>query len=148
MLKRILLLVLLGVLVTACSGGAETGPGDDALIPINLPLGYIPNVQFAPLYVSVEKGYFREAGVEVEFDYSFETDAVALVGADDGIVAAALGRHRLAFSSFDRLFRRDLWLPGGFTRHGAQGAAGVRLVGSLPLRQASLHGGREILVVG
>jgi hypothetical protein len=24
--------------------------------------------------VAVEKGYFRQAGIELEFDYSFETD--------------------------------------------------------------------------
>jgi len=95
MLKRILLLILLGTLVAACSGGAGSGAEDEALTPVKLPLGYIPNVQFAPLYVSIEKGYFQEAGVEIEFDYSFETDAVALVGADELQFAVVSGEQVL-----------------------------------------------------
>jgi NitT/TauT family transport system substrate-binding protein len=95
MLKRILLLVFLGLLVTACAGGAGLGAGEEALVHVKLPVGYIPNVQFAPLYVSIEKGYFREAGLEVEFDYSFETDAVALVGADELQFAVVSGEQVL-----------------------------------------------------
>ena len=95
MLKRILLLVLVGALATACSGAAGTGPGSEALTHVKLPLGYIPNIQFAPLYVALEKGYFREAGIELEFDYSFETDAVALVGANELQFAIVSGEQVL-----------------------------------------------------
>ena len=86
--------ILLGVILSlsACS---SPKPDNDALAHVKLPLGYIPNVQFAPLYVSIEKGYFREAGVEVEFDYSFETDAVALVGADELQFAVVSGEQVL-----------------------------------------------------
>ncbi len=69
----------ISILGSACSPRAAAGP----LTKVRLPLGYIPNIQFAPLYVAVDKGYFREAGIEIEFDYSFETDAVALVGSND-----------------------------------------------------------------
>lgn len=95
MLKRIFLLALLGALVTACGASAGTGGGSEALVRVKLPLGYIPNVQFAPLYVAVEKGYFREADIEIEFDYSFETDAVALVGADELQFAVVSGEQVL-----------------------------------------------------
>ena len=95
MLKQILLLILLGALVTACGTSASTGSGNDTLVHVKLPLGYIPNVQFAPLYVAIEKGYFKDAGIDVEFDYSFETDAVALVGADELQFAVVSGEQVL-----------------------------------------------------
>lgn len=82
--------LLFALILTACG----SGPSDN-LRRVRLPLGYIPNVQFAPLYAAVEKGYFREAGIQVEFDYSFETDAVALVGADEIQFAVVSGEQVL-----------------------------------------------------
>jgi NitT/TauT family transport system substrate-binding protein len=86
---RFTLIVLL-LSLTACGGKLST-----ELTHIRQPLGYIPNIQFAPLYVAVEKGYFAAAGLEVEFDYSFETDATALVGADELQFAVVSGEQVL-----------------------------------------------------
>src|SRR3990170_4713734 len=81
---RKLVLIMLGMAL-ALSACANSDPGNEAggLTHIRLPMGYIPNVQFAPFYVAIEKGYYRDAGIELEFDYSFETDGVALVGANE-----------------------------------------------------------------
>jgi len=46
-----------------------------------LAMTFVPNVQFAPWYVAEEKGFFREEGVEVEFDYRMDIDALPLVAA-------------------------------------------------------------------
>jgi NitT/TauT family transport system substrate-binding protein len=73
---RVWMGILFLVLVTSACKGKST-----QLTHIRLPMGYIPNVQQAPFYMAVEKGYFRKAGIEIEFDYSYETDGVALVGA-------------------------------------------------------------------
>jgi len=71
------------ILVFGLSGcSAASSAAAPALTPVSLPLGYIPNVQFAPLYVAMEKGYFTDAGIDLTLDYSFETDAMALVGAN------------------------------------------------------------------
>ena len=65
------------------NGRFATAGESDELIKLRLPMGYIPDPQYAPFYVAVEKGYFADAGFELEFDYSFETDGMALVGANE-----------------------------------------------------------------
>jgi NitT/TauT family transport system substrate-binding protein len=93
-MKKSVLIVLCALLWLAGCGPAAGG-GRGNLVRIRLPLGYIPNVQFAPLYVAVEKGFFYQTGIEVEFDYSFETDATALVGANELQFAIVSGEQVL-----------------------------------------------------
>jgi len=66
-----------------------------SLTHIRLSLGYIPNIQFAPLYVAAQKGYFADAGVEIEFAYMDENQAAALVGANDLQFAVVSGEQVL-----------------------------------------------------
>lgn len=95
MFRKIVLLMLgMSIVLSAC---ASPQPANEAgtLTKIRLPMGYIPNIQYAPFYVAVEKGYFKEAGIELEFDYKFETDGVALVGAGELPFAVASGEQVL-----------------------------------------------------
>ena len=79
-------------LLAACSATATNdGAGEKDLLHLRLPMGYIPDPQYAPFYVAVEKGYFAEEGLALEFDYSFETDGIALVGANELPLAIAGG---------------------------------------------------------
>ncbi len=75
------LLILTVVMMASCAPAAAPAPA--SIERIRLPMGYIPNVQFAPFYVAEEKGYFAAEGIELEFDYSFETDGMKLVGAGE-----------------------------------------------------------------
>jgi len=77
-MKKLIIALLLLSLLAACAPQAAP---TQALVPVSLPVGYIPNVQFAPLYVAIENGYFREEGLDVTVDYSMENDNLALIGA-------------------------------------------------------------------
>lgn len=92
--KLIIVLTLVSVFLSAC-GNAVSDPPEAFMDVIQLPMGYIPNIQYAPFYVALDKGYFAEAGFKVEFDYRFETDGVALVGSNEMPFALVSGEQVL-----------------------------------------------------
>jgi len=94
-MKKIVLLMLgLAISLMAC-GSPQVQNEAGELRTIKLPMGYIPNIQYAPFYVAVEKGYFAEEGIAIEFDYSFETDGMKLVGAGELPFTVASGEQVL-----------------------------------------------------
>ncbi len=74
MKKMILVSVSVLLVVAGCTTRSMTD--------IRLPVGYIPNVQFAPLYVAMDKGFYSDQGLNVQLDYSTEIDSMALLGAN------------------------------------------------------------------
>jgi NitT/TauT family transport system substrate-binding protein len=94
MKKVVLLMFGLAISLMGC-GSPNSTQEAGGLRTIKLPMGYIPNIQYAPFYVAVEKGYFAEEGILIEFDYSFETDGVALTGAGELPFAVASGEQVL-----------------------------------------------------
>jgi NitT/TauT family transport system substrate-binding protein len=94
-MKKVVLLMLgLAISLMGCTSSQSTNEAGE-LRQIKLPMGYIPNIQYAPFYVAVEKGYFAEEDIIIEFDYSFETDGVALTGAGELPFAVASGEQVL-----------------------------------------------------
>jgi len=110
--SRVYPLLLLVVLVaSACSGGASTSPAAPTVAstppvgsasdsvaspspePVSLVvgLGYIPSVQFAQFYLADQRGYYRDAGLQVEFQNKIDPDLVRLVGQGSVDVALADG---------------------------------------------------------
>lgn len=49
-----------------------TSESSGNMTKVTLFMSYIPSVQFAPIYVAVERGYFAEEGIDVSFDNNFD----------------------------------------------------------------------------
>ncbi len=75
-MKRYHLLILVIILIFIITGPLNYAFSKDA---IKIAMGYIPNVQFAPYYIAMEKGYFKDEELEVTFDYGMSTDIMTLV---------------------------------------------------------------------
>jgi putative riboflavin transport system substrate-binding protein len=98
MFRRVMIaFAALALVVSACAGkpSAANPASTQALTSVKLPVGYVPNIQFAPLYVAMEKGYFKQAGIDLQLDYSVETDGVKLVAANSLQFSIASGEQVL-----------------------------------------------------
>lgn len=99
MSKKSSLLLLIAVLFLAGCTPMGGSPNDDGgaaspeLTTVRVPMGFFADPQFAPVYVAVEKGYFAGEGLAIEFDYSLETDGIALVGANELPLAIVSGEQ-------------------------------------------------------
>src|SRR5207245_433004 len=84
--------LLLALVVAAC-GSPNAGAGNGAsLKKVSIGLGYIPDIQFAPFYVAQSKGYYKAAGLNVDFHHGFVND---LIG------SLAVGHDTFVFASGD-----------------------------------------------
>lgn len=79
MKKRILAIVLAAAMAGALIGCADKGKDTEKKEKITFVLDWTPNTNHTGLYVAQEKGYFEEAGLEVEIVQPPEDGAEVLV---------------------------------------------------------------------
>ena len=102
---RFLPVLFLLLILTACGAGVQALPTSTSqpMQKVRLGVGFIPNVQFAPLYVAQQKGFYADEGLEVDIEYGFENDFVSL---------AAQGKREFAIASGDQvILARSQGLP-------------------------------------
>lgn len=126
-----------------------------ALQNLTVGMGYIKSVQFAPFYVAQARGYYRQAGLNVHFQYAIEPDLLRLAsqgkvdlvnaGGDEVLAAGAQGLHvtyvMTEYSRFPSalfsLKSSRIRTPAQLRGHsiGIPGAYGASYVGLLALLQ-------------
>ncbi|MEO7117815.1 MAG: ABC transporter substrate-binding protein, partial [Candidatus Limnocylindrales bacterium] len=60
---------------TGCSSPTPTGP-----VTIKVGLGYIPSIQFAQFYLALQRGYYRDAGLDVTLQNGDDAQILTLLG--------------------------------------------------------------------
>jgi len=95
----VLLVLLIGLVGFA-------GAQDTALTPLPFFASYIPNIQFAPLYMAAEEGYFSDAGFELQIEHGDE---------NVGVIQVAQGEPRYGLISGEQvLLARNGGIPVQF----------------------------------
>ncbi len=82
-IKKILAVLLCAAMLlsfAACAGKSEDG-GDKQLQKITLSLDWTPNTNHTGIYVALEKGYFKDAGLDVTVVQPSENGAAAMCAA-------------------------------------------------------------------
>ncbi|MBE0690062.1 MAG: ABC transporter substrate-binding protein, partial [Anaerolineae bacterium] len=91
------LMALMFGLLLGSAVSAQESPSSQTLF-----MTFVPNVQFSPVYVALEQGYFAEAGIDITVEHGDEPLGVDLIAAGElqfGLVSGeqiltALGRGR------------------------------------------------------
>lgn len=94
---------ILFVLMISLFSGLAPAAAQDDLTEVTLFLSYIPSVQFAPLYVAIEKGYFAEEGINLLLENSFnEADGVDRIAINDLQFGIISGEQVIVARSADK----------------------------------------------
>ncbi|NIZ40113.1 ABC transporter substrate-binding protein [Entomospira entomophila] len=80
--------LILVMLTVSCVKNSDEKNATDRQT-LKLAIGYIPNMQFAPLYVGIQQGMFHDVGLDLEIDYGMGNDIMTLLA--KGYVDLALG---------------------------------------------------------
>ncbi len=98
---------------------------------------FIPNVQFSQMYVGIEKGYFAEAGFDLQLEYGDEPDGVNLIAAGQRNFGLIAGEQVIVARSNDlpvvsvyewwQQYPVGVVLPEGSGIEGPADLAGLRI---------------------
>ncbi len=98
--RTIIIAIITGIclLISACGGSDKTskqnGSGSEGLFPVTLCLDWTPNTNHTGFYAALEKGYYEEAGLDVQIVQPPENGAVE---------ACASGKVQFAIDAQDTL---------------------------------------------
>ena len=89
------LMIVLLASNAACTNPQSQQTQGPNLDHVHITMGYRPDIQFSPLYVTIDEGFAKQEGIEIEITHLPETEAVQLVGVDELQFAIVSGEQVL-----------------------------------------------------
>jgi NitT/TauT family transport system substrate-binding protein len=93
-LSMMSILMAIALLLAACGASTSSGASSTPLKNVSIGLSYNPDIQFAPFYVALSKGYYKAAGLSVTLNHGTVNTTFA---------ALAAGKSTFAFAGGDEL---------------------------------------------
>lgn len=138
--------------VILIGAGAPSEPVHAAPAPASerVVLAHVPLINFATLYVAIERGYMREQGIEIDLQrVASGTEALAFL-AQDRLDVGAIGLAAAIFNAFNR--KLDLRIVASTStwgqRHGTRILTRVDLFDSGEVRSVRELKGRRVAIAG
>ncbi|MGQ0550843.1 MAG: ABC transporter substrate-binding protein [Armatimonadota bacterium] len=143
------LCVAVGLLVVAGAPGGYTRAGPAAATE-RVVVAHVPLINFATLYVAIERGYMREQGIEIDLQrVASGTEALAFL-AQDRLDVGAIGLAAAIFNAFNR--KLDLRIVASTStwgqRHGTRILTRVDLFDSGEVRSVRELKRRRVAIAG
>lgn len=138
---------LAAVCLLAPGGHLHAGP---AAASERVVVAHVPLINFATLYVAIERGYMREQGIEIDLQrVASGTEALAFL-AQDRLDVGAIGLAAAIFNAFNR--KLDLRIVASTStwgqRHGTRILTRVDLFDSGEVRSVRELKGRRVAIAG
>ena len=78
-LARLTFAALIAATLVSCQAAPSVTPSA-APTKLTVGLGFVPSVQFAQFYLADQAGYYRDAGLEIEFQHNPDPELITLIG--------------------------------------------------------------------
>jgi NitT/TauT family transport system substrate-binding protein len=134
--KHIIISVLMLLLTTVLSGVRAQDAAPE-MVDQSLFLTFVPNVQFSPIYVGIEKGYYSEGGINLTLQYGDEPVGIDLIAAnqlqfgigsgEEVIKARANGRPIVSVYEWFQQYPIGIVVPAGAGIESVKDLAGKKV---------------------
>jgi NitT/TauT family transport system substrate-binding protein len=143
-LGRTALVGLVAALVaTGCSGSADQAesPGASSDMKTDLLIGQYPGADSAPLFIAMERGFFKEEGLTVKQE-PIQAPQAVLGKLSNGSMDVVLGSYATILSIQEAGTEKFKYIADSY--QGAAGAFGVMVKKGSPIKQVSDLKGKKI----